>query len=279
MKLIFFPDVHNNPWFEKILATVKTIKDSKIISMGDIAAVETKEFLRNKEKYRAVWKYKKGKEVRGVTQKDIEWFDRLNREGWNKQIDLLEESKVDLTICMGNSDYAMLDWYGDKIKTSSRLRIIKKIKVFKFQKIFLIFLPYNSGLIKRNETKDIGKSDFVYVISHCPPMKESSKEYYRQIHINLVKLCKISKRVTLMHGHMHPDESYRYNLKDIKNLTVISPKSDDTEEGIGSHNHIIKLDSEKRKMKILDLNLRTIKLKNLPKKYYMVDRHWNGFNL
>jgi hypothetical protein len=46
MKLIFFPDVHNNPWFEKILKIIKTIKDAKAISLGDIAAVDTNEFLK-----------------------------------------------------------------------------------------------------------------------------------------------------------------------------------------------------------------------------------------
>lgn len=281
MKLIFFPDVHNNEWFEKILKVVRTMKESKIISLGDIAAVKTKEFLKNKARYHAAWKYKKGKEVKDVTADDVVWFDQLNTEGWNKQMDILDENEIDLTMCRGNSDYAMLDWYKEKIRISKRLTIIDGIEIFEFDKITLVFLPYNSGLMNEMQIAKLKslKLDKLYVLSHCPPMKESNKEYYKQIYANLKMLGGITKEVVLIHGHMHPEETYKYGLEDVENIRIIAPKSNDTEDGIGSYNNIIELDTESEKMRCFDLEMKEIEVKKLPEKYYLLDKHWNNFDL
>ena len=49
-------DTHNTKWLKKILD-----KYDNIISLGDIAAVDTKEYNKHKEWYSPTWKYFSGK--------------------------------------------------------------------------------------------------------------------------------------------------------------------------------------------------------------------------
>ena len=70
-----FADTHSNIWFNKCLQTIKN-SNSIAISLGDLAAVDTTEFLKHRGVYSATWNFKKN----GCTSKDINvrWFDELN---------------------------------------------------------------------------------------------------------------------------------------------------------------------------------------------------------
>ena len=59
MKIIFFGDCHNSEWLEKILLVSKKFDESLLICSGDIAATNTKDYLKNRERYSSIWKEKK----------------------------------------------------------------------------------------------------------------------------------------------------------------------------------------------------------------------------
>lgn len=273
MKIILFADTHNNLWFRRIVEKFKN-EDYHLISLGDIAAVETKEFLRREEIYRKTWKYKRTGKGR-ITKENEKWFDNLNIVGWNNQMKILDEFKKKLTICLGNSDHAMLSWY--KLKMSEYLSVISEITLMRIGEVSLIFLPYSSGSIKQRLFEELKGAKIVYVLSHCPPMKETEKKYYKEIYNNITKLSETVDKVVSIHGHMHPDQTYKYNLKDLDNVEVYAIKSTDTKKGFGSYNHAAVIDSISERIQFIDLELEKVTPKKLPKKYYTKDKHWNKF--
>lgn len=74
-KINIIADTHNVPSLEKILK-----KLDNVISLGDIAAVDTKEYFSNVKRYSSSWKgYKKN--LPEFSLEDREWFEDLNRDG------------------------------------------------------------------------------------------------------------------------------------------------------------------------------------------------------
>ena len=262
-KITIFGDCHNNKGLNIILN-----KFDNLISLGDIAAVNTKEYLKRKEVYSRCWKSKSGKDVK-VTKEEILWFDKLNIKGWNKQIEILDTYKKRLIVNMGNSDQRMLSWY--KLKKSKYLKIINKIELISINKIQILFLPYDTKEIPKEILLKLKKN--IFILTHVPPMEEHYLEAYNQIK----QLNDLGIKMINLHGHIHADSTYLYNLKEFSNFSFITLKAEDTEEGMGFNHEIMEIDSKTGKFEFYNLKRNKIKPKNPPKKYLNNKDHWNNF--
>ncbi len=273
-QLCIFADAHNTPWFHQCLQRASQFSETQIISLGDIAAVDTKEFLQQQERYHLTWKYKKGKIKAGVTQKDVTWFDNLNKRGWKKQMIELDNFQSIIHMCQGNTDHAYLTWYNPSI--SKNLFIFSSITLTYYGKQAVLYLPYASGIISDQQVKEI-PTDKILILSHCPPLPATKKDYYTELYENLKKISKHTKKIIFIHGHMHADNTYTYTLEDLPSVTICIPKATDSKEGMGSYHHLILFDTNNFTFTVKDLNRNTMQPNDLPREYYQLDEHWNQF--
>jgi|SRR3989344_555674 len=264
-QLNIFGDCHNNLGLKIILS-----RFNNIISVGDIAAVDTREYLKRKEVYSGCWKYRLGKNIK-VTKENLLWFDKLNINGWNKQIKVLNQYKKKLIVNMGNSDQRILSWY--KLNRSKYLDIIKEIKLIKIDNIQILFLPYNTRHINRNILLKIKENDFI--IMHMPPLKE----YYNEVYNQLKQLNSLGIKLIGIHGHIHSDETYKYKIKDLENFDFITLKAEDTKDGFGYNHEIMSINTENSKFKFISLIGKEIKPRRLPEIYLKNKNHWNDFKI
>ncbi len=262
-------DTHNFDSLKIVLS-----KFNNIISLGDIAAVDKKEYFNNITKYSRAWREVSKNKI--TNKLDAQWFSKLSIEGWKKQINQINNSGKNFTLCLGNSDLRMLEFFKECQKQKKNFAIIKKPTLKKFNKIRIIILPYKDNRYKiKKIIKNLKKEYPLFVIAHCPAFKNHHKKYYEN-HYQAIKQIKESygKSFTYIHGHVHPKESYKYYLEGIK---VLAPKANESLNGIGIENHIIMINTNTGEIKLIDsISLKTKKFKKLPKKYLKSD-HWNDF--
>lgn len=274
MKLVVFTDTHNTPWFKKCLTCARQVPDGIFIHLGDIAAVDTAQYLAHKKRYGDVWKYKKGK-LDHAEQKDIIWFDQLNTNGWNSQIDVLESASVKLTLCLGNSDQAYLEWY-PWLKSSAFLTKITHIHLQQYENLHVLYLPYDSGLISDKIIERLSGLNQLFIFAHCPPMPDG-KKYYVDLYQNLASIASKVRNITFVHGHMHADNTYSYRLSALPNVEIMTLKAVDSNDGIGAFNHLLVIDTQTGKCTVFDTENKEQKLQPLPEQYLLKDVHWNTF--
>jgi hypothetical protein len=91
-------DTHNVPALKRILLNLENV-----ISLGDIAAVDTQEYFANTTRYKNAWKgYKKN--LPEFSHEDRLWFEKINQTGWLSQMENITRNARGLLVNMGNSD-------------------------------------------------------------------------------------------------------------------------------------------------------------------------------
>lgn len=267
-------DTHNFDSLRKVL-----LNFDNIISLGDIQAVELKEFLKKRKKYSLCWKAFMNKDFSNINEKDKEWFRKFNIEGWKKQINEIKNSNKKFTLCLGNSDLRMIEFFTEcdellknaenKLFTVIRTPILKQ-----FQDYQILFLPYSDKKLNINKLIKKFSDKKLFVLTHCPCFKEHKKKYYVNNYELLKDISKnYTKNIFFLHGHVHPEKSFKYFLKDFKNVTLLSPKANESNNGIGINNELFDLKS----MKLTNLSGKKTKFYPLKKEYFEKD-HWNKYH-
>jgi len=82
-------DTHDTPQLSRLLSTF-----NNLISLGDISAVDTKEYLSDPKLYSRVWKAYTHNDFSTTSKEEKEWFDRLNTTGFKKQIQNIVRKQV-----------------------------------------------------------------------------------------------------------------------------------------------------------------------------------------
>jgi hypothetical protein len=272
--MLIVADTHNFESLKKILDNF-----DNLISLGDIQAVDFDELSKNKELYSKCWKAFMNKNFNEISKEDKKWFKELNIEGWKKQIEQIKDSKKNFTLCLGNSDLRMIQFFPEckKILESSedkKFQVISKPKLVQYNNHQILFIPYSDE--KLNVTKLINNltNKKLFILTHCPCFKEHKKEYYVNNYKMLLEINKIfSGEIYFIHGHVHPEKSFKYCLEEFPNTTFLSIKATESEKGIGVENELLEIES----MKLFDLNKKEKNFSKLNKEY-LNKEHWNSFN-
>jgi Icc-related predicted phosphoesterase len=270
-------DTHNHPALKKVLDNF-----DNVISLGDIAAIDTKEYFKHRGRYAKVWKAMKQK--KDMDKEDYAWFKKLNIEGWLNQMKIIRSSKKSFKVVMGNSDLRMLTFFKEcrnelrKLKKLGRFEIFTSSKLLNIGKIQVLVLPYKDGkFLLNNILRLLNRNKKLFVLGHCPPFNKW-KKYYTEYSKALKKISDHYRKGFLyLHGHVHPKYSYVYSLDYLPKVKIIAPKANESKRGIGIDHHIVNINTEDGEIKIISLKkFNAIKLKKLPNKYYKKD-HWNDF--
>jgi len=275
-------DLHNFDSTKKIL---KNFDD--VICLGDIgAAIETKELFQNNgfARYRKCYFAFTRKDFSSITEEDKKWYTRVNINGWKKQLDSIKDSKRKVIVIMGNSDLYMIDFFpecANYLKESlknEKFRFIDKPQLMYDDSIQLVFLPYSPEPIDIHcILSRIDSKKPLFILSHCPAFKESRKKYYMHCYAALEE---ISKKhfgdIFYIHGHVHPSESYRYSIPELKNVIFLTPKAEENSEGINIDHDIIQIKKD-AKLSLIDSNKKSDSkiFKQLPERYYKNEDHLN----
>jgi len=274
-------DTHDTPQLIKLLSTF-----DNLISLGDISAVDTKEYLSDPKLYSRVWKAYTHNDFSTTSKEEKEWFDRLNTTGFKKQIQNIVSSNKDITVIQGNTDLMMLNTYPELSSfltnnTSSKFKYIMKPEIKVVDSTQMIFLPFNKGsFVSDLEKVGIDASMHLVVLGHCPIYKEHKRSYYVEYFTALKALAaKYWHPFTYIHGHVHADNSYVYSLPEIPNLTIHTPKAEDSDIGMGSNHHVVQLDTSTGSLQFWDsVESRITKEVELSESEYLKSDHWNRYD-
>lgn len=276
-------DLHNFDSLKKILATF-----DNIFCLGDIGAVmEINEFLANRERYGNSWKAFSRADLGSILDKDKKWFEQINIVAWKKQIDSLKEAGKSFTLVRGNCDYSMLSFHEEcKAHLELNLKSMKldyiqvpQIKVI--DNIQLILLPYQNEPYNLGDILNkIDKSKKLFILTHCPAMKESKKKYYIYCYSAAKQISEAhSGEIYYLHGHIHPANSYIYKREGLDNITFIAPKSEENESGISLNQHVLQIDTLIGEFSLIDsVSGQIVYLKPLPEEYFSSESHWNKYD-
>ena len=264
-------------------------KFDKLISLGDIgAAIKKEELFKNDnfERYNKCWKAFASKDFSLIKKEDKNWFKKINIFGWKNQLDAIKDAKNNIIITAGNSDIAMISFfheclnYLNKILKETKMDFIKDPSLKVFRNIQMIFLPYSKEEYDLNKKiKNINLNKSLFVLGHCPPFKTNTKNYYMNVY-NALGLISTGykKNFYYMHGHVHPTYSYRYFIKGLPNITCLTPKAEESFEGIGINHDVIQINTKDSSFNLVNLNSgNSVSFQNLPKNFLMGEGHWNDF--
>ena len=194
-------------------------------------------------------------------------------------------SKREITVIQGNTDLMMLDTYPNisdflQASTSDHFEYIKKAEIRTIDSTQILFLPFSRGSFVRDiEDMDIDTSMHLFVLGHCPVYREHRKSYYVEYFTALKSLAaKYWQPFTYIHGHVHADHSYRYVLPQIPNLTIYTPKAEDSDMGMGSNHHVVSLNTETGVLQFWDsVESRITEVVELSESEYLKSDHWNRY--
>jgi len=275
-------DLHNFDSTKKILKNF-----DNVICLGDIgAAIEVKELFENDgfARYRKCYFAFASKDFSSITEEDKNWYIRVNVEGWKKQLDSIKNSKREVTVIMGNADSYMINFfpecadYLDENLKNKKFKFIDKPDLMNMGNVQFVFFPYCTEPINISEIlSKIDLKKTLFVLSHCPAFKESKKKYYTHCYVALEQISnKHPRNIFYIHGHVHPSESYKYTLPELKNVTFLTPKAEENSEGININHHVIQI-SEDAPPNLVDSTSKRHprSFKQLPEKYLKNEDHWN----
>ncbi|MGV8151228.1 MAG: metallophosphoesterase [Candidatus Woesearchaeota archaeon] len=274
-------DTHNIDSLKSIL-----LKCDNIISLGDIGAAVPKEIFLNEQlkRYRAAWKAYSKKDS-SVDKNDLEWFRNLNVSSWSAQIDNIMDSGKYFVLIRGNSDLAMIDFFPeckDKLirNINNTFQFIDKVDLITINNVQILLMPFQKIGYDVSETvKKIVASKKLFVLTHCPAFSSARKEYYIHVFNVLKELSKHHDKIICIHGHMHPSNSYTYDIDELPKVKCYCPKAEETFDGFGINNHIIRLNTLSGEFKLIDLVTgKESEFRPLPEKYKHNEDHWNEFD-
>lgn len=275
-------DTHNIPALKKILS-----KLDNVFSLGDIVPVNTQEYLKNICKYSKVWRAYANKDFTGVRKDDVQWFFDINTSGWLKQLDLIKSYNGSFYVNRGNSDYRLLSLFKEMRnslretkKSNLNFHFIEEPEYIKTNNTGVIFLPYRDGVytgIDRMINTLSSNCKLLLVLGHCPLYKEHEKEYYVH-HFEVVKrISRLLGEVTYIHGHVHPDNTYRYSSKELPHVTIITPKAEDCSKGMGFNHEYLEIDTISTNIIVKEIDTGKLsEFKILPPECLKRD-HWNKY--
>ena len=274
-------DTHNT----KSLKTVLSRFDN-IVSLGDIgAAVPKSIFFNNRlDRYRRTWKYFSNASA-SVDKIDIDWFTKLNSDGWREQINIISSSGKHFTLLMGNADLAMISFFPEckqylESNISQQFTCVRKMTILTLNKIQIIFLPFQKEKYDLEMVrKHLDNSKMLFILAHCPAFERSRKEYYMHTYHVVQEVSLIyPHEIAYVHGHMHPSQSYRYSLSNLPSVTFYCPKAEENFDGFGINNHVVRVDTATGKCSFIDSITGEEKtFQDLPEKYLRNEDHWNEF--
>lgn len=276
-------DLHNFDSLSKILNQF-----DNVISSGDIGAtIEKNEFFSNVGRYNKSFKAFAKKEFSTISEEDINWFRKINVDGWIKQLDTIKDSNKKFTLNMGNADLAMISFftecldYLEKIIKESKLEFIREPSLKTFGNIQIIFLPFINSTYELGELlRKIDLNKPLFVIAHCPAFKLSKKQYYMYYYKAIEDISiKYKKKLYYIHGHIHPNKSYKYTREGLDNVIFLVPKAEESFEGINVNHHVIQINTKDGSFRLLDsVSGKYTKFVALPEEFYTNEDHWNHFN-
>lgn len=282
-KLRIVADTHNVPALEKILTKLENI-----ISLGDIAAVDTQEYFNNTERYSKAWKGYKKNELSDI---DYKWFEKLNGDGWHTQVNNISKNAKYFSVVMGNSDEYMVEYIPDaKVqldlaqKQNDTFKFYNEISLLNIDNVQLLFLPFRKTSFLEDLTsvlQTLKQDKMLFVFGHCPPYSNHRKEYYLMHHEALEFIQqKYDNIFYYFHGHIHSDKTYMYTLKSLPNIKLVTPKAPDTIHGINWDHDYIELDTNNGDLNVFSLESnKEVGFADLPKGYREKPDHWNDFVL
>lgn len=282
-KINIVADTHNVPALKKILQNLENV-----FSLGDIAAVDTKEYFANIKRYSYSWKgYKKN--LPDFSKEDRDWFENVNRYGWLEQMQNIKENAKGFTVAMGNSDEYMIK-YIPEVENSliqaqnenESFSFKKEVELIKIDNLQLLFLPFREASFKNDLEKILNRLDeskTLLVLGHCPPYADHKKEYYLMHNEALEFISKnYSQDFYYFHGHIHSDKTYKYKLPNLNKVTIITPKAPDTEYGINWNHDYVEVDTQTGELKVFSLYPKKEGIfEDLPVGYRQKEDHWNDF--
>lgn len=275
-------DTHNIESLKNVL-----LKFNNIISLGDIGATVSKDIFldNNLSRYRVAWKFY-SKKTSSIDKMDVEWFRRINIDGWTEQIDNIKNLGKEFTLIMGNSDLAMIDFFPEcknylTDNIDSKFNFINHPEIKTFNNIQIIFLPFQREKYDLTMiTERIDKTKKLFILTHCPAFENARKEYYVHLYNGVKQLSKkFPDKIVFFHGHMHPSFSYRYFLKSLPNIIFYCPKAEENFEGFGINNQVIRLNTRSGIFTIIDsITDKEVEFQDLPENYLHNEDHWNEFD-
>lgn len=194
-------------------------------------------------------------------------------------------------VTMGNSDEYMIKHIPgirESLMTTQKengtFSFKERVELETVDNIQLLFLPFRKVSfipdIQRIE-EHFDENKTLLVFGHCPPYENHEKEYYI-MHDEALEY--ISSRIQIkfyyFHGHIHSDKTYKYSVPNIPNLTIITPKAPDTEQGINWNHDYIEVDTDTAEMNVYSIDSGDeVGVLDLPVGYREKEDHWNDFVL
>lgn len=281
-KINIVGDTHDVPALHRILSRL-----DNVYSLGDIVAVDTQDYLKNVSRYSKVWKAHAAEDLTTVTEEEIKWFHDINVDGWEKQLKMISESGKNLTVVRGNSDLRMLSLFPEMRKalqkatgSNPKFDFVEQFTYKTIDNVCIIFLPYRDDAYEgidsviNNITSEFKK---LFVLGHCPLYPDHEKKYYIH-HFNAVK--RISEELgelTYFHGHVHADKTYKYNRPELSKVTIITPKAEDCDEGMGFNHEYLEIDTNSGEIIIKKIDKEAESIFATPPSEYLEGDHWNSY--
>lgn len=271
-------DTHNHKYLKITLS-----KFDNIISIGDISFILEKEEFSEIPRFGACTKAYINNKVHTLSKEDNDWFRNILLSRWKKQLDLIKNSGKNFTLCIGNADYYLINYFKEgramiiEMLKLNNFELIEKPELRQYEGVQMLFLPFSYDKFNlKNILNKIDSNKKLFVLGHCPPYENHKKEYYIN-YFNTLKEISIAhpSEFIYIHSHIHPDNTYEYSMKSIPNMTIMSPKANDTDEGFGVENHLIEVNTRLGSCKIIDtLTEMEVESCNLPEEY-LEKEHWN----